>query len=183
MLLTSWLKKHGIEAEALTVAGPLTLGIEAGTLPSLHQALPRLGHEVARARRYERPLSIALIATDDPQAPSLVTLMLAALVRESVRDTDIVAYAPSLALCIVGLPEARQAGARTAMQRVQALCLERLMLAVRSGVAEFPSAGWTLEELIKQAEVDAMRDATLPALTAPSTPPLTATPDLVRTDV
>jgi hypothetical protein len=183
MLLTSWLKKNGIESEALTVAGPLALALETGTLPTLHQALPRLGHEVARARRFERPFSIALIATDDPQAPSLITLMLAGLVRESLRDSDIVAYAPSLALCLVGLPEARHAGARTAMQRVQALCLERLMMPVRSGVAEFPIAGWTLEELIKQAELDAMRDTALSPLTAPSAPPLTATPDLVRTDV
>ena len=157
MLLTSWLKKNGVESDALMVAGPLALGVEAGTLPTLHQALPRLGHEVARARRYERPLSIALIASDDAYAPSLITLMLAALVRESVRDTDIVAYAPSLALCIIVMPEAREVGARTAMQRLEALCLERLLIPVRSGVAEFPAAGWTLEALIKQAEADAMR--------------------------
>jgi hypothetical protein len=182
MLLTSWLKKNGVESDALTVAGPLTFGVEAGTLPSLHQALPRLGHEVARARRYERPLTIALLASDDAHAPSLITLMLAALVRESVRDTDIVAYAPSLALCIIGLPEARQAGARTAMERVQALCLERLMLPVRSGVAEFPIAGWTLEELIKQAEIDAMRDPAL-ASGSPSARPLTSSSDLVRTNL
>ena len=158
MHLPSWLKKNGVDSEALAVAGALTMGVETGTLQSFHQALPRLELEVARARRYERPLTIALIGLDDAQAPSLVTLMLAALVREALRENDIVAYAPTLALCIVGMPEARQAGARTATERVQALCLERLMLPVRTGLAEFPVAGWTLEGLIQHAEHDALRD-------------------------
>ena len=183
MLLTAWLKKNGVEADALMVAGPLTLGVEAGTLPTLHQALPRLAHELARARRYERPLSIALLASDDGYAPSLITLMLAALVRESVRDTDIVAYAPTLALCLIGLPEAREAGARTAMQRVQALCLERLLMPVRSGVAEFPAAGWTLEEMIKHAESDAMRDETLPRDATQVSPLMTSSSHLLRTNL
>ena len=162
MLLTSWLKKHGVdvESEALAIAA-LTPGVEAGLLPSLHQALPKLGHEVARARRYERPFSVALIATDDPQTPTLVTLLLAALVREALRDSDIVSYAPGLALCLIGMPETKQAGARSAMARVQSLCLERLVIPVCVGVAEFPVAGWTLEELIKQAELDAVREPVL----------------------
>jgi hypothetical protein len=158
MLLTSWLKKNGIDVESEALAiNALTPAIEAGMLPSLHQALPRLGHEVARARRYERPFSVALVAADDPQTPSLVTLLLAALVREALRDSDIVSYAPGLALCLIGMPETRQAGARSAMTRVQALCLERLVMPVCIGVAEFPVSGWTLEELIKQAELDAVR--------------------------
>lgn len=161
MRLTSWLKKNGVDSETVTVAGALTRGVEAGTLPSFHQALPRLELELTRARRYERPITIALIATDDAQTPSLVTLLLAALVREALRETDIVAYAPSLSLCVVGMPEARKADAQVAMNRVQALCMNRLMLPVRTGIAEFPVAGWTLEALIKEAETDAMRDAAL----------------------
>ena len=169
MLLTSWLKKNGveIESEGLAIAGAVTPGVEAGLLPSLHQALPKLGHEVARARRYERPFSIALVATDDPQTPSLITLLLAALVRETLRDSDIVSFAPGQALCLIGLPETRRAGARSAMTRLQALCLERLMMPVRVGVAEFPVAGWTLEELIKQAELDAAREPVIEPATAP----------------
>jgi hypothetical protein len=169
MQLTAWLKKNGvdIESEGLAIAGALTPGVEAGTLPSLHQALPRLGHDVARARRYERPFSVALIATDDPQTPSLITLLLAALVREALRDSDIVSFAPGLALCLIGLPETRKAGAQSAMLRLQALCLERLMMPVRVGVAEFPVAGWTLEELIKQAELDAVREPAIEPIQAP----------------
>lgn len=170
MQLTSWLKKNGVEPEVLTVNGALRMGIE-GALPSLSQALPRLAHEVGRARRYERPYSIALVGTEDAHVPSLITLLMAAVVRESVREHDIVAYAPSLALCVIGMPETRQASARTAMARVQRVCFDRLLMAVRTGIAQFPVAGWTLEELIKQAEVDAMKETTAspPAAAGPLT--------------
>jgi hypothetical protein len=176
MLLDSWLKKNGVDFEGVTTAPALTRGMEAGALPSFHQALPRLELEVGRARRYERPITIGLIATDDAQTPSLVTLLLAALVREALRETDIVAYAPSLALCIVGLPEARKAGAQAAIERVQALCLERLMIPVRAGLAEFPVAGWSLEALIKEAELDALRKG-VNAFGAVSNPDPTANAD------
>jgi GGDEF domain-containing protein len=179
MRLTPWLKKNGVESDALAVAAGLTMDVEAGRLPSFHQALPRLELEVSRARRYERPFCVALVGTDDAETPSLVTLLLASLVREALREGDIVAYAPTLALCVVGLPEARRPGAVAAMERVRTLCLERLMLPVRIGIAEFPIKGWTLEGLVKEAEHDATREMSV-TLNVPSTPPEIADAEVLR---
>jgi len=191
MSLSSWLKKPASDPSQLVLVDALPRelwrALEDGHVPPFHQALPQLAYEVARARRYERPLTIALFTADGVAAESqlnghlhlppvpppetempgatrswvssaLMTGLLATLLRESLREADIVTYAPRFGLCIVAMPETDTAGARHTVLRIQTLCVQRLLTPVRAGVAEFSKAGWTLEELIRQAEADAIQE-------------------------
>lgn len=167
--------------------------LDDGSLLSFHHALPRLSYEVARARRYERPFTITMFTVDawrlesehGVQIPAVVqaaseealdltrtwassammTVLLATLLRETLRESDIITYSPRFALCLVGLPETRVDGARAAVQRVQSVCVERLLAPIKAGVAEFPKSGWTLEDLIRHAETDALSSG--PSAAAP----------------
>jgi hypothetical protein len=153
-------------------------------VPSFRKTLPRLRAELNRARRYDRPLTIALIwdartpeaavtrgsflaakltrksAAPDPSplgiGSPLIPVVIASVLTEIVRDTDIVTYAATLGRCLVAMPETTEEQGRQAVRRVGELCVLRLMVPVQARVAIFRHDGWTLEELIRHAiEVDA----------------------------
>ena len=83
---------------------------------------------------------------------ALVPAFLASVLQEIVREADIVTYAATLGRCIVMMPEVPKADARLALDRMGRICANRLTFPIRAGVAAFPDDGWTLEELIQQAE-------------------------------
>jgi len=145
--------------------------LAAGGVPTFRQAVVKLFAELDRARRYKRPLAI-LVFMDDRQpttlaaghslqdaaaaalsnGSALVPAFLASVLREIVREADIVTYAATLGRCIVMMPEVPKADARLALDRIGHICANRLTFSIRAGVAAFPDDGWTLEELIQQAE-------------------------------
>lgn len=188
MSLTTWLMGTAGNDHVVVDAIPreLWLSMEQAHVQPLHQALPQLAYEVARARRYERPLTIAVIRADGvsaeptvnghvhlPPLPdtetnsalvaqswvssALMTMLIATLLRESLREADIVTYSARFGICILALPETDDDGARATVARLQALCLQRLLTSVHGGVAEFSKAGWTIEELLRQAELDSTK--------------------------
>lgn len=152
-------------------------------VPGFRQALPRLAAEFGRARRYQHALTIALFGTDgfapaggvDPLAtagngangasaasaqiapPGLLPAVLASVLRESTREEDVVTYAASLGRCIVAMPETDGAQAQQAVSRLRELGIRRLLCPVHASLAAFPQDGLTLEELIRQAEQEAVR--------------------------
>jgi hypothetical protein len=79
-------------------------------------------------------------------------VMLAALLRDATRETDIVIYAAARARCIVVMPETGGSEAREGLVRLQGLSASRMALPVRVSLAVFPDDGWTLEELVRRAE-------------------------------
>jgi hypothetical protein len=103
------------------------------------------GHNTAAPVEQSRfpPTSVSL---------SLNPALLASILREIVRDADIVTYAALLGRCVVLMPEVCKAEARQALARVGHLCANRIGLAIRAGIAVFPEEGWTLEDLIQHAE-------------------------------
>jgi hypothetical protein len=142
--------------------------LERSGVPGFRQALPRVNAEFARARRYQHPLSVALLgrvgkavaaATTDRElslrslAPedALFPAVLAAVLREQTRDTDVVTYAAALDRCIVVMPETSRGEAHLATSRLRELGGARLHCTVAASVVTFPEQGWTLEELIRQA--------------------------------
>jgi hypothetical protein len=137
-------------------------------VPTYRQALPQMAAELARARRYGRPLSIVLVSSGGPQAADgapaalagwggqpaspLGPVVLASLLREVMREEDLISYAAARQRCLVMMPEVALEDAQQAVERVTAICAHRFGLSVRAGIAAYPVDGWTLEDLITRAE-------------------------------
>lgn len=152
----------------------------ATEIPPFRLSLPDFGHELARARRYERPLAIVVLGVDDEQIPKLmgrpsngngngngsadsekqsmapvaqfVSLVLGSLLREVMRGSDLVTYSSPEDRYVILLTESNEARARRAVQRLDELFYRRTLAHVRAGIAEFPSDGLTLEDLLSRAQ-------------------------------
>lgn len=177
------------------VARHAAVVLAAAGVPRFRDALPRMVLELERARRYGRPLSVALVGPESahahegnggsspvshnghsgsapPTSGPLFAALLGSLLRELMRETDIVAYAAALDRCVIVMPEMGEEESRLAVRRLRELCAARLGVPIRTQVAAFPHDGLTLEELLKLAEA---RSRVLePARTLQSAPETTA---------
>jgi hypothetical protein len=151
---------------------PASIAAAAALIPGHPGSLPQLAREVTRARRYQRPLSFVIAKVEDPHRQELgasdVTLgirrqaelegRLAAavagrIVRDALREGDLLAYDAAQNHYILALPEADKTHAVQLANRLQALVWERMRLQLRAGVTEFPADGVTIEELLTKAGV------------------------------
>lgn len=178
--MLKWLLSPGfaVDADGLDIDhmdGALTREVAAmlarAGVPTFHKTLPRLRAELERARRYHRPLTLALIgdarvgrpaamplgALDrrrgsllDPGSP-LIPVLIAPVLAETMRSIDIVTYASTLAQCVVAMPESGGHQAAQALRRMVDLCTARAQVPVRSRLATFPADGLTIEELLRKA--------------------------------
>lgn len=104
-------------------------------------------YEVARARRYERPLTLAVVPTD-------------ALARSSreMRLSDLVAAMPTDGVTLVMLPETDSAGGESLVRRLN----EEGVPVDDVSIVTFPDDGLTLADLIDRA-LQPRRDVASPA--------------------
>jgi hypothetical protein len=137
--------------------------LAASGVPGFREALPRLSAEFDRARRYQHQLTVTAFEEDGVVPPGevpaeytqtpgtygLIPAVLASVLRESTRATDVVTYAVALGCCLVAMPETSKAQGHLAVKRLRQLGARRLMFPVRASLATFPEDGLTLEELIK----------------------------------
>jgi hypothetical protein len=142
---------------AAAVRQALVLASDASGVPLMHQARVRLEAELARARRYERPLTVGVVALEPAEsgpdrcaAPSALFLA-GAIVREALRGSDLVTYDAQHNHYVILFIESTKLQAVQAAKRVQALLSTRTSLRVRHGLAEFPADGLLLEDLITMA--------------------------------
>jgi hypothetical protein len=94
------------------------------------------------------------VAAPDPWVTfsmQLGFLLLGSVLRGTLRETDIVAYAPDTDDFVVLLPEADAASATRAVDRLSALFYERSSLVLRVGVAAYPADGLTLDDMVEHA--------------------------------
>jgi hypothetical protein len=150
-------------------------------MPTYRELRPVLAAEVRRCRRYERPLAVVVLAPKTPAdladdgasseahaengngrgaAPSdpwitfsmqLGFLLLGMVLRGTLRETDIVAYAAESHDFVVLLPEADAAAATRTVERLSALFYERSSLVLRVGMAAYPADGLTLDDIVEHA--------------------------------
>lgn len=134
-------------------------------MTSLREARPAFEREIARARRYEHPLSVLMFRTASRHAPPWVTAATratdAALLRSTLRQDDLVTIDPHRGQWIVLLPEADAQAAQGAMQRLRTLLAQADPGTRWWGTATFPEDGLLLDDLIAVASGE--REAT-PAL-------------------
>lgn len=144
-------------------------------MQTYRETLPELAGEINRARRYRRPLSVAVMqfeasggslatvhvggngngSRNHSQAgyPDLVVAhLLGAILRDTLRETDLVSYDAAGGRYVIMMPELAEAQAQRAVRRLNDLVLASLHTSMRVGVAEFPRDGLTLEEMVASAE-------------------------------
>ena len=110
-------------------------GDDAARLPALADVVTLMEYEVARARRYRRPLSLVAVSLET---------MLASEVR--LRFTDLFGLAPDGDTVLVMLPETDASGAFGLVRRIQvASRIEEDM-----PVVSFKDDGVTLHDLMSQ---------------------------------
>jgi hypothetical protein len=135
-------------------------------VPTYRQVLPQLTVELQRARRYEHPLALLVMSPHDPastRGPVPVTsrpvadttpaifFLLGSFLRNSLRETDIVAAAPETLSYAVALAETDRRGAERAVDRLRDGFRECGGAGLRVGVAEFPHDGLAMEDLLDSA--------------------------------
>ena len=140
-------------------------------VPAYRDALPELLAEFARARRYQRPLSVLVMrfngsanGTREQSEPVymqlMVGLLLGGILPERLRETDQACCDVATARYIILMPELSKSQAQDAVRRLSTLVRERVPAATSIGVAEFPKDGLTLEEVIAAADRNGHTTAT-----------------------
>ena len=119
----------------------------------LNDAAHLLAYEFARARRYERPISVVAIAPTDLPDQSDVRLRFCDL-RDTLFDTllltaecDLLCTDPRTGAALIVLPESNATSLAGTVQRIRGA----LAPDVRLGAASFPDDALTLEETVSLA--------------------------------
>jgi hypothetical protein len=119
------------------------------------EGLPAMGLEVHRARRYERPLSmlaIGVAGVNMPEREALADFLLLGIVlRDALRETDLVSSAVEFQLYAMLLTETTRPGAVAAADRYSSIAKGSADLRIRWGAAEFPGNGLSVDDLFAHA--------------------------------
>lgn len=159
MMLTGAADAAPPDAEGQDGSGP-----PRATLPLLDELRPLFERELRRSRRYERPLSVLVFALPplprERRAEGLARL--ARLLRDHLRETDLVARVPGRDEVVALLPEADAPTATGGCERVRSLWAhEDGWPPLHAGVATYPDEALVLDDLLGTAR---------PASTAPRGP-------------
>jgi GGDEF domain-containing protein len=155
-----------------------SLASRTAGIPLFRHSLPELTQEVTRARRYQRPLSIMVLSMQPDQlseymsslfgrggngnsanrdrllarAAQLVTVVLGPVLRDVLRQTDIVTYMAAEDQYVILLPESDGAQAERVVERINEHFYTRTFAHLRAGIAAFPADGLTVEDLVARAQ-------------------------------
>jgi GGDEF domain-containing protein len=146
------------------------------SISTYRSSLPQLCNELARARRTQRPLSLAVLRLGGDLQPgktngshaagngngtwgmqqmqtlALVFPQFGYILRNALRESDIVACGPAPNEYLVALAETNKEQALHFVRRFSKLALVSPLIEVKAGIAEFPSDGLTIEDLATCAQ-------------------------------
>jgi len=137
--------------------------LETIQIHRLGQRLPEFERELNRARRTERRLAVAVLALESgpderrasrknkPWIERWVYLLVGSILRDLLREHDIVAYDPATDRHVLQLTESDRSQAGQLVERIREEVEARTSLSLRGGVAQFPEDGLTLQELLRHA--------------------------------
>ena len=147
--------------------------LDAASIPPFHKSIEHLNKELSRARRSHSPLSIIVIEhhptesssnssrlSDNSDSLSIIIpsregdltdfLLCGKVIRDALRDIDIVSYAAVDNLFIIVLPESTKSEAEDALRRIKGIVgMEADQWLAE--VAEFPNDGLILDDLVAHA--------------------------------
>jgi len=171
MLSLSTLLAHRV-AEGLhdieeTVAN-ITLEDVQKRVKAIDEADDEIENELARCRRYQRPLSLLIIQADPKSIQAslhqtvleaqqaimtrYVTTSLARLIGKTARRTDLILEQPTKNRFILLLPETETETLNSLIERIRNHAEDQLGVSVDVGLATFPLEALTFEELVRHAE-------------------------------
>jgi hypothetical protein len=165
------------QAEAAVVRAA-SLASKATGIPAFRKSLPEFAREFARARRHQRPLAVAVLCLGSDQlaeqmasligepgngsvtsrmqllghTTQLVSFALGSILRDVLRESDIVTYGAADDRYVVLLTDSNESQAQQVVQRLNELFYKRMSARLRAGIAVFPTDGLTLEELVSSAQ-------------------------------
>ena len=146
-------------------------------IPTYRSVMTELSNELARTRRSQRAMSVMVLIMDTEidfssvkpmpgkkaqviegqlrveQIPTmaLVFPQIGYILRNTVRKSDIVACGPGPNEFVVALAETTKTQATPFVKRFQSLIASSGLAPLRSGIAEFPKDGLTIEDLVSKA--------------------------------
>jgi len=174
LLILSFMFLNRRRKNTTTVDRVVKIASEAIRIPLLEQIRSQLLQELGRARRYERPLSAAVLNFEcekrlDSSNRSLIStrtqknslqlmeltqfsfFLAGSLLRSVLRESDIIGYDAVHAEYILFLPESSKSKGLQAVYRLQEILNKKTQIKLYTGVAEFPGDALTVEELIECA--------------------------------
>ncbi len=151
--------------------------LQLGAVPTYRSTLKKLSNELARVRRYDRPLSMVVLRLESDQllvdlkrslvaergnggvesynqvmqTIQLVFSLVGSILKESLRESDIATYDVSNNQYIIMLPESTQEQASLTVTRLKKLLFKRTAGHLVAGIAEFPVDGLIIDDLVKSA--------------------------------
>ncbi len=166
-------------------------------IPTFRSTLPQISNELTRARRTQRTLSILLLSLetahlltnrrtvigraanrngngkfriDHMPTIALVIPQASYVLRNTIRESDILACGPAPGEFILALAETNRDQALRFVQRLQKLVTTGALTPLKAGIAEFPGDGLTIEDLVISARSSAEFSLTFdsPAISAAS---------------
>ncbi|NIS23065.1 hypothetical protein GWN15_11645 [candidate division KSB1 bacterium] len=151
--------------------------MQLGAVPTFRRTLPQLSNELARVRRYNRPLTLIVLRIESDQllldlkrslvaetgngsvssyhnimqTIQLVFSLVGSILSESLRESDIATYDVSNNQYVILLPESDLTQATQTVRRLKKLLFKRTAGHLVAGIAQFPSDGLIIEDLVRKA--------------------------------
>lgn len=161
--------------ESFGRAKTLNADLQLGAVPTYRSTLKQLTDELARVRRYHRPLSIVVLRLESDQllldlkrslvagsgnggaesytqvmqTIQLVFSLIGSILKEALRESDIACYDVPNNQYIIMLPESTREQATMTVTRLKKLLFKRTAGHLVAGIAEFPADGLIVEDLVK----------------------------------
>jgi len=159
--------------------------VEAISLPegraqllSYDKVQEQIRAEMGRARRHQRPISVAMIELDpstfeaalhqavrDAQAAMIeryVQVQLGLFLTKHVRGTDVIAHQPEGGRFLLLAPETPSEQTTELLQRLAREVEDQMGIRFRYSIADFPNAALTSEELLRKVTEDLRRSRPVP---------------------
>lgn len=170
LILLLWLEKRNRKYNNPVISSFL----DAASIPSFRNSIGKINQELSRARRSHSSLSVLVISlqksepvvkTKQPaknselqkilslQKETNVTdfLLCGTVMRDALRDIDIITYAAANFQYIIVLPESTKLKAEYALTRIKEVVGRSTAAQFNAGIAEFPNDGLILEDLVAYA--------------------------------
>lgn len=180
LFVTVWLSQRAAQGfgEFRRAVEMLTLTVPNAKkrLRSLEETREMVDMEMARSRRFERPLSLVMVQADtnsinmnmhrlvqEIQRSMMQRFVLATMAHElsrTLRRTDIVVEDENPGRLLLVAPETNESEALKMGSRVSKLIEERLGVSASYGIAAFPEQALTFEDLRQIAETQMQTGAT-----------------------
>ncbi len=148
-----------------------------GAVPTYRRTLPQLTNELARVRRYNRPLTLVVLRIESDQlllnlkrdlvpetgnggvssynnimqTIQLVFSLVGSILSESLRESDIATYDVAYNQYVILLPESDIRQATQTVRRLKKLLFKRTAGHLVAGIASFPEDGLLIEDLVQNA--------------------------------